>query len=110
MANKYVKSIGTAVAVVGVILLGIGISLGAYQEVNRTMSGYTVDQPYEMIGSGLYALGIIGTILGCVIFVIGFFVDPSISELVAAERLVKRNKERLRDYYEDNSDEPRKRP
>lgn len=104
MGNKYVRGLGIAIAVVGIILYAIGLTLMSYQEVDRTYFGYSVSSPYKDLGASLYNLSLAAIASGVILIIIGFVLRPSIREVKLARRLLKRNLARLQEYEREDEE------
>ena len=104
MGNKYVKWLGIAIAVIGVVLYIIGLSLTHYQEVTRTYTGYSVSRPYEDLGQSLYDFSLAAIVIGIILLVVGFVLKPSIREVKLARRILKKNLARLQEYERENEE------
>jgi hypothetical protein len=100
VGRELVKSLGTAWAIVGLLLMVAGLGLYYHEETESALYGTVVTRPYEDTGDKMYYVGFALLILAIIVYLAGLLLKPSISEILKAERLVKENQARLRAYRE----------
>ena len=99
MSNSLVKTVGIAWVIIGLVLMigGLLLSNTDYEDYSdRTTAEWWIDAGVTMLG-----LGIVLVILAVIVFLIGLWLKPSMSEILRAKRIVAENRRRLREYDED---------
>ncbi|HIH02008.1 TPA: hypothetical protein HA259_08095 [Thermoplasmata archaeon] len=85
------RTLGVAWVIIGLLLMVAGQNLYYDQET----------WPYADTGETMYYVGLALVILAIILFVLGMLLEPSMSEILKAEKLVTTSRGRLRAHRED---------
>jgi uncharacterized membrane protein len=99
VGNSLVKTVGIAWIIIGLVLMigGLLLSNTDYEDYsNRTTAELWIDA-----GGTMLSIGLALVIVAVIVFLIGLGLEPSMSEILRAQRIVAENKRRLQEYDED---------
>jgi len=83
-----VKALGIVWIIIGLFMMVIGQNLYYDQET----------WPYSDTGETMYYVGLALVILAVIVFLLGLLLEPSMSEILKAERLAEGSRNRLRTF------------
>jgi putative effector of murein hydrolase len=99
VGNSLVRTVGVAWVIIGLVLMiqGLLLSNTDYEDYsNPTTAERWIDAGVTMLNLGLALV-----VLAVIVYLIGLWLRPSMSEILRAERVVAENRRRLQEYDEE---------